>query len=128
MEPTRQCPDQCTIPDSGSKPLPTSGKRCLMIYAAYIMKRTQIYLEESQDERLARRAHAAGTTKSHLIREAIEAYLEGPRDEAPLLARFRQALGEVANAPVSLPDGRSYVERVRALEVDRREALERRGR
>ena len=97
-----------------------------MMYNSYIVKRTQIYLEESQNRRLARRAAAAGTTKSDLIREAIDAYLEGPQDDAERLARFRSALEETAKAPLSLQDGRSYVEGVRALEASRREALERR--
>ncbi|MEO7804657.1 MAG: CopG family transcriptional regulator [Actinomycetota bacterium] len=43
------------------------------------MKRTQIYLDEDQDERLGRRAQAAGTTKSAVIRAAIDAFLVGPR-------------------------------------------------
>jgi hypothetical protein len=96
------------------------------MYAAYIVKRTQIYLEETQDAELASRAEAFGTTKSDLIREAIDAFLEGPLDDGARLARFRRALEETAEAPVSLPDGRSYVERVRALEAPRREALDRR--
>ena len=96
------------------------------MYTSYIVRRTQIYLEESQHEELADRAAAYGTTKSDLIREAIDAFLEGPSDDGARLARFRTALDETAETPVSLPDGRSYVEQVRALEVPRREALDRR--
>jgi predicted DNA-binding protein len=98
------------------------------MYAAYIVRRTQIYLQESQDERLAERAEVLGTTKSDVIREAIDLYLEGPPDEDARVARFRAALHDVARSPASLPEGRAYVERLRALESSRREALERRRR
>jgi predicted transcriptional regulator len=40
------------------------------------MKRTQIYLDEDQNERLGRRARATGVTKSALIRAAIDAFLK----------------------------------------------------
>lgn len=39
----------------------------------YIMERTQIYLSREQAALLDREAKRAGTTRSHLIREAIEA-------------------------------------------------------
>ena len=41
------------------------------------VKRTQIYLEERQARELERRAAARHTTKSELIREALDAYLLG---------------------------------------------------
>ncbi len=41
----------------------------------YIMKRTQIYLDEEQDRKMERRARAAAVTKSALIREAIDRFL-----------------------------------------------------
>jgi Arc/MetJ-type ribon-helix-helix transcriptional regulator len=42
------------------------------------MDRTQIYLTEAQTRELDRRARLSGTTRSHLIREAVEQYL-GPK-------------------------------------------------
>lgn len=42
------------------------------------MDRTQIYLSEEQTRELDRRARLSGTTRSHLIREAVEQYL-GPK-------------------------------------------------
>lgn len=39
----------------------------------YIMERTQIYLSKAQTAALDREARRRGTTRSHLIREAIEA-------------------------------------------------------
>ena len=45
------------------------------------MERTQIYLTEGQTRELDRRARSRGTTRSHLIREALEQYL-GPTWDA----------------------------------------------
>jgi predicted DNA-binding protein len=98
------------------------------MYDSYIMKRTQIYLDLDQDRRLAKRATSAGTTKSTLIREAIESYLASSEDDAARLKQFRSALDAVERAPVKLEDGRAYVERVRAADQDRREEIERRRR
>lgn len=98
------------------------------MYTAYIMKRTQIYLDESQSERLGERARAVGTTKSDLIREAIDAYLDAPSDGAARLAAFRAAVGEVAGSIPRLPSGRAYVEELRRVDAEReRDLEERRG-
>jgi predicted transcriptional regulator len=40
----------------------------------YIVERTQIYLSTAQAAALDREARRTGTTRSHLIREAIEAH------------------------------------------------------
>lgn len=66
---------------------------------AYIhqMKRTQIYLDEDQSARLERRARASGTSKSQLIRAAIDAFLRREREPSAL----DQSLKETAGA---LPD------------------------
>lgn len=96
------------------------------MYSSYIMKRTQIYLEDEQDLRLARRAATAGVTKSTLIRQAIDVFLEAPRNEAARMARFRRALDEVETSPASFPDGFSYVEQLRLLDVRRQAELEQR--
>jgi predicted DNA-binding protein len=98
------------------------------MYDSYIMKRTQIYLDLDQDRRLARRATTAGTTKSTLIREAIETYLVSSEDDATRLKHFRSALDAVERSPVHLEDGRAYVERVRAADASRGEEIERRRR
>ncbi len=96
------------------------------MYITYIMKRTQIYLDEDQDARLARKAEAAGVTKSTLIRQALDEFLEGPKDEKTRLARFMSAVDEIARTPLDLPDGASYVEELRARDVQRQEELEHR--
>lgn len=116
--------------DSGRK---TSGTavdsvdvRAMAMYVLYIMKRTQIYLDADQDRGLAARARAAGTTKSAVIREAVEAYLSSGDDSAARLAAFRDALDAVERSPIDLTDGRAYVEGVRAEDERRAAEIERR--
>lgn len=89
-----------------------------MMYNSYIMKRTQIYLDEEQSLQLARRAEAGGVTSSRLIREAIERYLSTAEDESLALERQRAALREAFGAIPRLPDGVTYVEGVRATDLD----------
>lgn len=95
------------------------------MYILYIMKRTQIYLDENQDARLSKRAEAAGVTKSTLIRQALDEFLEGPLDEKARLSRFLSAVEEIAKTPLDLPYGAAYVEEIRARDVERQEELER---
>ncbi len=45
------------------------------MYSAYIVRRTQIYLEDDQAKAMASRARRRGVTASHVIREAIDDYL-----------------------------------------------------
>jgi hypothetical protein len=98
------------------------------VYASYIVKRTQIYLQDRQDERLARRAAAEGLTKSALIRRAVDEYLDGDRDPALRLVRFRAAVDAAAGAAPDLPSGSRYVERLRALDAGRDEEIDQRRR
>ena len=98
-----------------------------MMYDSYIMKRTQIYLDRDQDERLAHRARAAGTTKSTLIREAIEEYLAKP-DEDARLADLRIVLDELGLIPLRLVDGAAYVETLRGADAARQDDLDARRR
>ena len=98
------------------------------MYNSYIMKRTQIYLDDRQDDQLSRRAAAEGLTKSALIRRAVDLYLEGDGDAELRLARFRAAVEAVAGAAPELAQGSLYVERLRALDVGRQEEIERRRR
>jgi hypothetical protein len=98
------------------------------MYSSYIMRRTQIYLDERQDEELGRRAAAEGLTKSALIRRAVDVYLDGGADEELRLGRFRAAVEAVAGVAPDLPRGSVYVERLRAIDSRRHEELERRRR
>lgn len=98
------------------------------MYDTYIMKRTQIYLEDEQSEKLARRASAAGVTKSTLIRDAIDAYLDASTADRAGLERFRAALEQLDPVRSALPEGRVYVEALRAADTERQRELERRRR
>jgi hypothetical protein len=95
------------------------------MYMMYIVRRTQIYLDDAQHERLGRRARAARTTTSDLIREAVDAYL-GPDDKQTQLLAFRAAVRAVAGSSPRLPKGRRYVDEIRRGDVDRERDLEER--
>ncbi len=96
------------------------------MYISYIVRRTQIYLDDGQDDQLARRAAAEGLTKSALIRRAVDEYLDTDRDADLRLTRFKAAVDAVAGVAPDLPQGPFYVERLRALDADRQEEIERR--
>lgn len=79
----------------------------------YTMERTQIYLSEEEREALDRRAEESGQTRSHLIREAIAAYLQQPTK-----SELEQAIEANAGAwgkrsEAADVDGATYVERLR---------------
>lgn len=92
------------------------------------MKRTQIYLDDTQDDDLARRAAAEGLTKSALIRRAVDEYLDTDADAELRLARFMAAVDAVAGAAPDLAQGSLYVERLRVLDASRQDKIERRRR
>lgn len=96
------------------------------MYAAYIVRRTQIYLDDKQDARLERRAGAARVTKSRLIREAIDLYLTGRQDETRELERFRAAVRAAAGSAPCLPSGTKYVTALRRKDAHRQRELDRR--
>ena len=98
------------------------------MYNPYIVKRTQIYLEEDQVRALGRRSDARGVTSSHLIREAIQRYLTEPEDEAAELARQRAALRDAFGSLPRLPQGSAYVDEVRRTDLERGKRLEERWR
>lgn len=92
------------------------------MYTLYIATRTQIYLHEHQQRRLAERSAQLGCTKSALIREAIDAYLSPAAGEQEALARLRASVRQAAGAAPELPRGSDYVERMRSLDVERQRA------
>lgn len=96
------------------------------MYVLYIMRRTQIYLDEAQDAKLAKKAKSAGVTKSTLIRQALDEFLEGPSDDQSRLSRFLAAVEEIAAEPLDLQDGFTYVEEIRAFDAKRQQELDRR--
>jgi len=94
------------------------------MYDTYIMKRTQIYLDEEQAQALARRSGLQGVTTSHLIREAIAQYLSDEEGDASELQRQRDAVRAVAGTVPRLPDGAAYVDEIRADDEERAGRLE----
>ena len=98
------------------------------MYDSYIMRRTQIYLDEGQDGRVAQRAAAAGVSKSTLIRTAIDAYLQREEDEATRLEGFRAAVRSASGAAPDLERGADYVRALRDNDRKRQERLEARRR
>lgn len=98
------------------------------MYSSYIMRRTQIYLEERQSDALAQRAAARGTTASKVIREAIDRYLAEPNDDATRLRRYRAALEATFGLAPQLPEGAAYVDDLRHAERERARELDERRR
>lgn len=99
-----------------------------VMYRSYIMRRTQIYLDDAQAAELGRRARARGSTASKMIREAIDAYLAEPQRADERQARYRAALDEAFGIAPYLPDGATYVEDLRGHDRSRDAELEARRR
>lgn len=77
----------------------------------YIMERTQIYLSREQAAALDREARRRGTTRSHLIREAIEARYGPDRDADQVREALRATAGLWSDRRET---GEAYVERLRS--------------
>lgn len=89
------------------------------------MRRTQIYLDDDQASRLDERANANGTTRSRVIRIAIDEYLtQDERATAEWGARWREAVQETAGAAPGLAAGAEYVESLRQNDAERLSGLE----
>jgi len=90
------------------------------------MNRTQIYLDDEQTVRLDERAAAEGTTRSMLIRKAIDVYLSQEEQDAAIWQeQWRKALEDSAGIAPHLGDGAEYVEDIRRVDVERLSRLER---
>ena len=63
------------------------------MYVYIVMERTQIYLTETQTHELDKRARQQGTTRSHLIREAVEKYLTPDWDPEAFKAALNRFAG-----------------------------------
>jgi len=96
------------------------------MYGVYIVRRTQIYLDERQDRAVSDRASASGRTKSALIRDALDAYLAPTGGAQADVARLRAAVAAASGAAPYLAGGSDYVaelrqaDRERELELDAR--------
>ena len=98
------------------------------MYDTYIVKRTQVYLDEGQAEQLAKRAAARGTTASRIIREAVDEYMAEPDSQDVRLVRFRAAVEAAFGLAPHLPEGARYVDEVRRPDTARQAELRRRRR
>ncbi len=94
----------------------------------YIVKdkqRTQIYLDTGQTAKLDELAAAEGTTRSMLIRRAIDAYLSQETQGASAWReRWQEVVAETAGIAPHLPDGVEYVDELRKAGAERLEELE----
>lgn len=96
------------------------------MYNSYIVKRTQIYLDEKQDRAIAARATASGTTKSAVIRHAVDAYLEQPQEQKDWKTAIAELSAELKRNPVHFEpdlDGAAYVDYLGAIEFERDKEL-----
>jgi len=82
------------------------------MYTYIVMERTQIYLTETQTVELDKRARQQGTTRSHLIREAVETYLAPKWDPEA----FKVALDNIAGMWADRDDLDEIYEGMRAAE------------
>ena len=84
------------------------------------MHRTQIYLDEEQATRLDERAAAEGTSRSTVIRRAVDDYLaKEDQDAAAWQAQWRKALEGSAGVAPYLGEGSEYVEDIRRADAER---------
>lgn len=77
----------------------------------YIVERTQIYLSREQAAALDREAKRSGTTRSHLIREAIDRTYLATTDRDRVAAAIRASAGAWRDRTET---GAEYVERIRS--------------
>jgi hypothetical protein len=89
------------------------------------VKRTQIYLDEQQDELLAERAAAVGTTKSDLIRMAIDQYLgRAGMSLDDWRSRWQSAVRDTAGTAPYLPSSDEWTAAEARRTEDRARLLE----
>ena len=86
----------------------------------YIVNRTQIYLDNDQTARLDKRAAAEGTSRSMVIRRAVDLYLsQEEQDAVAWQARWRKAIEGTAGIAPYLEEGVDYVEDIRREDAER---------
>jgi predicted transcriptional regulator len=89
------------------------------------MHRTQIYLADDQTTRLDRRAAAEGTSRSTLIRRAVDDYLtQEEADASAWQGRWKKAVQGTAGIAPYLDEGAEYVEDLRNADAKRLSGFE----
>jgi predicted transcriptional regulator len=90
------------------------------------VNRTQIYLDDDQTTRLDRRAAAEGTSRSMVIRRAVDDYLSGgDADAATWQAQWQKAIEGTAGIAPYLAEGAEYVDDLRRDDAERLSRFER---
>ena len=89
------------------------------------MHRTQIYLDDEQTAQLDERAAAEGTSRSMVIRRAVDVYLlREQRDAEVWRAQWKKAVEGSAGLAPYLEQGADYVEEIRRQDSERLSHLE----
>jgi metal-responsive CopG/Arc/MetJ family transcriptional regulator len=84
------------------------------------VNRTQIYLDEEQTARLDRRAAAEGTSRSLVIRRAVDRYLSEEEQGANAWKeQWREAIERTAGIAPHLEGGAEYIEELRRRDAER---------
>lgn len=90
------------------------------------MNRTQIYLDDDQTTRLDRRAAAEGTSRSMVIRHAVDVYLsQEEEDAATWRAQWKKAVDGTSGIAPYLAEGAEYVDDLRRDDAERLSHFER---
>ena len=90
------------------------------------MNRTQIYLDDGQTARLDELAAAEGTSRSMVIRRAVDVYLsEEERDAAAWQTQWQKAIEGSAGIAPYLEEATEYVEGLRRADAERLSQFER---
>lgn len=95
------------------------------MYIHTSMNRTQIYLDDEQTARLDQRAAAEGTSRSMLIRRAVDIYLsQEEQDDFLWKEHWQRALEKTAGIASHLEEGVDYVEDIRRQDAERLDRLD----
>jgi len=87
--------------------------------------RTQIYLDAAQTAELDKLAAAERTTRSMIIRRAIDVYLAQELQDATVWReQWQRAVAETAGIAPYLEEGAQYVDNLRRGEAERLKEME----
>jgi predicted DNA-binding protein len=78
----------------------------VMPYTSFAMRKTSVYLDDEQADRLARLAHAEGRPQAEIVREAISRYRPKPnRDRNFALAGNFKRIDSDSRPISEIPEG-----------------------
>jgi metal-responsive CopG/Arc/MetJ family transcriptional regulator len=82
------------------------------------VKRTQVYLDDGQTARLDERAAAEGTSRSMLIRHAVDVYLSREDQATAWQEQWKKAVEGTSGIAPYLEGGAAYVEGIRSKDAE----------